>query len=245
MAVAQDDALGSPHAHLGWAYTLKGEYDKALAEGERAIALDPNGADCHAFYARSLDRAGRPQEAIPMFQKAIRLNPYCPAHYYQNFGNALRNAGRFEEAVSAYKKAIPLAPDNIWTHFGLAVTYTLAGRPQEAIPFYQKAIQLNPSGQFYFYTNFGNALRDAGRFEEAVSAYKEAFRLAPDNLPTRLALTVTYTMMGSEKEARAEAEEVLRINSKFLLDSFAKTLRYKDQSQNDKIVNALSKAGLK
>ncbi len=52
-------------------------------------------------------------------------------------------------------------------------------------------------------------------------------------------------MMGSEKEARAEAEEVLRINPKFSLDYFAKTLQYKDRSQKDKIVNALRKAGLK
>jgi hypothetical protein len=52
-------------------------------------------------------------------------------------------------------------------------------------------------------------------------------------------------MMGREKEAHAEATEVLRINPKFSLDSLAKTLAYKDQSQNDKVVNALQKAGLK
>ena len=230
---------------LGMLYADKRDYAKALAEGERAIALDPSGAETHVYYGSILTSAGRPQEAIPMFQKAIRLNPYGPAWYYQCFGNALRNTGRFEEAVSAFKKALPLAPDRIWTHYGLAVTYTLAGRPEEAIPFYQKAIQLNPSGLFYFYSNYGNALRDAGRYEEAVSAYKKAFQLAPDNLPTHLGLAATYTMMGSEKEARAEAEEVLRINSKFLLDSFAKTLRYKDQSQNDKIVDALRQTGLK
>jgi hypothetical protein len=52
-------------------------------------------------------------------------------------------------------------------------------------------------------------------------------------------------MMGQEKEARAEAAEVLRVNPKFSLDSLAKMLPYKDQSQTDKIVNALRKAGLK
>jgi len=245
MAVAQDDANSTPHAWLGWYYALKGEYDKALAEGERAMALDPSGSDVHAIYGMILIYAGRPKEAIPMIQKAIQLNPYGPAWYYQTFGNALWNTGRFEEAVSAYKKALQLSPDGIWAHFGLAVTYTYTGSPEEAIPFYQKAIQLNPSGAFYFYSSFGNALRDAGRFEEALSAYKKAFQLAPDNLPTHLGLAVTYIMMGREKEARAEAEEVLRINPKFSLDYFAKTLQYKDQSQKDKIVNALNKAGLK
>ena len=55
----------------------------------------------------------------------------------------------------------------------------------------------------------------------------------------------TYSMMGRDKEAHAEAAEVLRINPKFSVDSFAKILRDKDQSGVDKLVNALRKAGLK
>ena len=58
-------------------------------------------------------------------------------------------------------------------------------------------------------------------------------------------LAACYILMDREKEAHAEAAEVLRINPKFSLDFFAKTLSYKDQSQNDKLVNALRKAGLK
>ena len=52
--------------------------------------------------------------------------------------------------------------------------------------------------------------------------------------------------MGREKEARAEAEEILRINPKFSLDYFAKkSAPYKNQSEIDKVVNAMRKAGLK
>jgi hypothetical protein len=52
-------------------------------------------------------------------------------------------------------------------------------------------------------------------------------------------------MMGREKEARDEAEEVLRINPKFTLDSLIKIIPYKDQSISDNYINALRKAGLK
>jgi hypothetical protein len=51
--------------------------------------------------------------------------------------------------------------------------------------------------------------------------------------------------MGREKEAHAEAAEVLRINPKFSMDSFAKIVTNKDQSQTDRLINALRKAGLK
>jgi hypothetical protein len=52
-------------------------------------------------------------------------------------------------------------------------------------------------------------------------------------------------MMGREQEARAEAAEVLRLNPKFSVDSYANRLTFKDQSVTDNFVDALRKAGLK
>jgi hypothetical protein len=68
---------------------------------------------------------------------------------------------------------------------------------------------------------------------------------APNHLFTHLALAPTYIWMGREKEARAEAAEVLRISPKFSVDYVAKTSPYKDQSELDKYIKALRKAGLK
>ncbi len=177
-ALAMDDSLGSAHGLLSMVYLAKREYDKAIAEGERAVALNPGHWGNFSNYANCLTSAGRPEEAIPLFQKAIRLNP---------------------------------------------------------------------SGYFNLYINFGRTLRMTGRFEEAVSAYKKAFQLAPDSADAHVGLLVTYSMMGREKEARAEAEEVLRINPKFSVDRWEKGISAltKDQSETDKLVNALRKAGLK
>jgi adenylate cyclase len=157
-------------------YSIRREHDKAVAEGERAVALDPNGAFAHEYYALSLVYAGRPEEAIPLFQKAIRLNPFCPTGTYLHYGHALMGAGRLEEAVSVYKKSVQLSPNNIFAH-------------------------------------------------------------------TRLA--AAYMMMGREKEARAEAAEVLRINPNFSLESAAKRSNYKDPSVTDNLIASLRKAGLK
>ena len=210
------------------------------------MALTPGDPLVYVQYGEILTSVGRPEEAIPVLQKAIRLNPFCPASYYNLFGGALRMTGRFEEAVSAHKKALQRSPDSIWAHSGLASTYFYAGRPAEAIPLLQKAIQLSPSGPFFLYGLFGSALRDTERFEEAVSAYKKAIQLAPDDIIAHIGLAATYSYMGRESEAQAEAIEVLRINPKFSLDSYAKTLPpFKDQSQRDKYLNALRKAGLK
>jgi len=245
-ALAMDDSIANGHALLCALYRMKGDLVKAIAEGERAVALGPSHAPALNNYANSLISLGRSEKAIPIYQKAIRLSPIGLHYLYDGFARALRNTGRFEEAISAFKKAIQLAPDNLFYQYELAGTYVMMGREEEAIRLLQEAIRLNPNAPFPTFGWLGTALRIAGRFEEAVSAFKKAIQLAPDHIPTRVGLATTYSLMGREKEARAEAEEILRINPKFSLDHYAKEwLFFKDQSENDKVFKAMRKAGLK
>jgi adenylate cyclase len=175
-AVAMDDSDSNIHSLLSNLYSVKGDYDKAIAEGERAVALDPNGSIANYNYAYSLLFADRPREAIPGFEKAIRLNP---------LGNSL-----------------------LFNMLGLAYVLT-------------------------------------GQFEEAVSSLKQAIQRSPDNYLPHMNLAVTYIAMGREKEARAEAAEVLRINPKFSVDAMAKMWNLKNQSVLNGYVARLRKAGLK
>jgi len=62
----------------------------------------------------------------------------------------------------------------------------------------------------------------AGRFEEAISASKKAVQIAPDHILAHIYLVTAYTMTGREKEARAEAAQVLRIHPKLSVDQLSK-----------------------
>ena len=141
--IAMDDSIADGHSLLGNTYQAQRDYDKAIAEHERAMALNPTS---YALlnYAASLSIEGRPEEAIPLFQKAIRLSPFGPTSLYSAYGNALELTGRFEEAVSAYKKAIQIAPDNIYAHLGLATTCSLMGREREARTETAEVLRINP-----------------------------------------------------------------------------------------------------
>jgi adenylate cyclase len=129
---------------LGHLYVLKKDYDKAIELGEQAIALIPNGADAHAWLAMSLNYAGKPEQALPLFEKAIRLNPLPPAFYYLNYGNSFRLIGRFEEAIVMYKKSIQLTPNSAPAHYVLAATYGLMGREEEAKAVAAELLRINP-----------------------------------------------------------------------------------------------------
>jgi adenylate cyclase len=144
-AIALDDTLAEAHALLSHLYTQKREYDKSIVEGERAVALNPSSATAIAFCAVSLQFACRPEEAIPLFQKAIRLNPHGPIFYYRNLGFVFWMTGRYEEAVSTFKKVIQRSPNHITVHLGLAATYIMIGREQEARDEAVEVLRIDPN----------------------------------------------------------------------------------------------------
>ena len=84
------------------------------------------------YYGMSLNCGGRSEEAIPVLQKAIRLNPLGESGSFLHLGHAYRVTGQFGEAVSTYKKAIQRAPNDIFAHHGLAAIYIWLGRENEA-----------------------------------------------------------------------------------------------------------------
>jgi adenylate cyclase len=67
----------------------------------------------------------------------------------------------------------------------------------------------------------------------------------PDSIVTHVHLTATYSLTGRDHEARAQAKEVLRVQPKFSVERYVKQLPYKDQSENERLKQALRKAGLK
>jgi adenylate cyclase len=143
-AISLDDADPCSHEALSFIYLMKRQHDRAIAEADRAIALDPNGADAHYRLGQALIYAGRPKEATAPLEKAIRTNPIAPAMYFLNLGRAYRDMGSYEEAIAELRKAINRAPDSSICHFELAATYSLAGRSEEAKDEVAEDLKLNP-----------------------------------------------------------------------------------------------------
>jgi tetratricopeptide (TPR) repeat protein len=173
-AIAQDDGDPYGHAILGWLYCYKREYDKAIAEGERAVALNPSGAMVQVFYAGSLTFAGRPEEAIPLLKKAIRLNPFGPAWYFSTLGNAYRYTGRFEEAVSAYKKALQVSPDSMAVHVNLAATYSMMDREKEARAEVAEVLRVNPKFSLGNWARVASIYKDQSVVDNIIGALRKA-----------------------------------------------------------------------
>ncbi|MCP4369224.1 MAG: hypothetical protein GY797_14080 [Deltaproteobacteria bacterium] len=82
------------------------KYEKAIAAGERSIALDPNGAMVHGLLGLTLSYAGRPDEVIGYLNQGIRLNLFPAYWYFRHLGHCYILKGQYEDTLTATKKAI-------------------------------------------------------------------------------------------------------------------------------------------
>ncbi|MBW2411753.1 MAG: tetratricopeptide repeat protein [Deltaproteobacteria bacterium] len=143
-AISLAEYDGSSYGFLSQVYMYMRQHEKAIAAGKQAIELDPNGAEVHLQLGWTLFYAGRPDEAIGYFNKAIRLDPF-PSHFdHEGMGLAYLIKGNYEKAITELKKALQLAPVYPPNHLRLSVAYSLLGREEEARASAEKALELDP-----------------------------------------------------------------------------------------------------
>jgi adenylate cyclase len=221
---------------------------------EEAIALDPNYAMAYIYLAIIyvldvwLGVSSSPEESLmkatELVKKALSIDETLPeAHGILGLVSILQK--QHDKAISEIEIAVKSNPNSADDHsrMGLAVHY--AGKPEEAIVWFKKALRLNPTPPIWYLTSLGAAYAMAGQYEEALEIYKRALQRGSDNLIVWQGLAMVYILSGRKDEARAAAENIIRIDPKFSLDYFSKMLPYKNQSDLECEINALRGAGLK
>ena len=131
-ALSLNDSLGDAYGVLCQVYVHTKNYEKAIEKGRRAVVLAPNGADAHAYLGSGLQWASRPEEAIQVLEKAIRLNPIAPAWYLHNLALAYKDTGKYEAALGWAEKAVQRSPKNLLSRLTLCIIYSLLDRMKEA-----------------------------------------------------------------------------------------------------------------
>jgi adenylate cyclase len=160
------------HALLCWVYVSTGMHEKALLEGERTIALAPNSADAHAWYAYSLLFAGQPERGISCIEMALRLNPFPPSWYFTLMGGLFFTLGHYEKAVAAHRKAICIEPTNLFSHGALTVIYTYLGKESEARAEAEEVLRIDPK---FSLERYGNRIpRNQTDRERIIAALRKA-----------------------------------------------------------------------
>ena len=162
-----------------------------------------------ANVGNELIRTGRPLEAIPVLEKAVRAHPgYAPAHL--NLGVALSAAGDRARAIDEFRAAIRSQPDYADAHAALGLGLLAAEGASAALPHLRDAVRYQPMSAD-FRGHLGYALAQAGQLGDAVSELQASLRLNPDNPTVHTTLANTLREQGRMDEALQHYREALRL----------------------------------
>jgi tetratricopeptide (TPR) repeat protein len=129
------------HWTLGYVYLYLRDFDRAISEYERALALNSNDADFLAQMTIALTLMGRPEQAIAQLKKAMRMNPRHPSWYWTVLGGAYYERGRYDEALATLKQN---NKPSFFDHRNLAAVYIQLGQLEEARDEVSKLLEKNP-----------------------------------------------------------------------------------------------------
>ena len=207
-AIAKDPAFARPHAGLGLTWTTLALYTntpmrevipKALAEAQRALALDSSSVEAWVAIGLAQMYAHRWSESENAYRQALRLDPNSSlAHYW--LGRLLIVLGRVDTSVAAVRQSKALDPMNAPTLATAAFFLSIAGYHVEAIADGDRAFDLDSTlnaTQSYLII----ALLNGGQLREARERAERVLRASPD-VSTLSAIAYVIGRSGDTVRAR-------------------------------------------
>lgn len=202
------------YVNRGFAYLSKGDYDRALADFNQAIQLQPDSATFYIMRGEIYAKQDDFDQAITNFDQAIKLQPNLVDAYY-NRGRSYREKGDYDRAIADYDQAIKLKPKDAGIYNGRGWTYAQAGNFDQAIADLNQAIKLNPN-EASFYDSRGFAYAGKREYDRAIADYNRALKLKPDADYAYYHRGTVYRALGDRLKAIADFKRTLELtkNSK-------------------------------
>jgi adenylate cyclase len=170
------------HRLLSTLFLVKGEYEKAMLEAQKAVELNPNSANSNVIYGMALQNVERHDDAIQAFEKAVRLNPVTPIHYLNNLAWSYAHTEQYEKAIQLWNRTIDRNPDYLFAYMGLTLAYQLSGDETKARQAATEVLRIKPT---FSISKTQIAKRTDIKTEESRKRIVEAWRKAgiPEHYP--------------------------------------------------------------
>jgi tetratricopeptide (TPR) repeat protein len=152
----------------GYAYEWrKGDHDRAIADFDQAIVLNPKYGLAYVGRGFSHEHKGEWGRAFDDFDQAILFDPKIP-DAFNGRGNVYAHRGEHDRAVADYDQALKLNPKFVIVYSNRALAYAASGNDDRAIADFEQAIQLDPK-LVVAYLGRGDAYLRRGEYDRAIA----------------------------------------------------------------------------
>jgi len=198
---------------IGMSYFGQGEYDKAIAEFEKSIELNPNHTESYYYLGQCYLQKGIIEYNNKNIFKAYRL---------------YRKANKFaEQVIPQYEKIIENNPKDLNSYLKLGYIYEtrsivpFINEYNEALEYYLKALELETSSSsasagdtgiiIYLNTRIGYIYFEKKNFSQAIEYLEEAKEMSPQNVEVAYYLGLSYGKIGEKEKAREYLSRVIEL----------------------------------
>lgn len=169
----------------------------------------PENARGFANYALSLALAGRAPESLPVYERALQLEPRAAVNHGM-YAGALLDAGRLDDAIREFRRALELDPEIVTARNNLGVALLRAGRYPKAIAHLTAAVRTHPD-DVVAHQNLGLAYGATGQFDRVIAEYETVERLQPGNAEAHFAYGCYLADHGAADKSEAQFRTTLRL----------------------------------
>jgi tetratricopeptide (TPR) repeat protein len=138
--------LATTYYHRGSVYTsYKHDYDRAIADFDRALKLDPKNGYTYDSRGNAYLTKGDYDRAIADLDQAIRLERNPNPSFYMRRSEAHNRKGDYDSAIADANEAIRLSPEYALAYNNRGEAYEGKNDPDHAIADFDQALKLAPS----------------------------------------------------------------------------------------------------
>lgn len=186
---------------MGNSLFLQGKAREGLSNLLKAEKYDPSNPDLQHEIALVYQEIREHDLALVHFKKAIQLKSNF-SKAYNNMGILYSETGQFEKALECYNKAVSniLYQTPHFAYHNMGLVYYRIKDNKKAIEYYERAIDLAP---YYVdaYMDLGIAYEDAGRYDDAISAYKKVVNIMPESMEPSFSVAKLYFKNRAQEES--------------------------------------------
>jgi tetratricopeptide (TPR) repeat protein len=184
----------------GLARQQKGDLDGALADYDKAIALDPRNLDTLARRALTKRDKGDWDGALADYNALLALAP-DNADAYSNRGYVKQTKGDLDGALADYTEALTRDPTIAKAYYNVGLIKVQRGDIDGGIEAYNKALDLDPKLARAYY-NRGSAKNLENNLDGAIADYTQAIDLDPTN-------AMAFDKRGLARQAKGDSDGAL------------------------------------
>lgn len=173
------------HYQRGNTFDENGYSERAVAEWQEAVHLDPDHAGAHYNLGIAYADEGETALAINEFREVTRLDPFDP-DARRELAEVYLEAGHSADAIDQLRQILNIAPGNGEAAHRLAEIYLDHELFDEASGALESGAMLEEDADLWF--RLGQAYERERRRDDAILAYRRALVAQPDHRDADMAL---------------------------------------------------------